>query len=160
MRNSKGFSLIELIVVAVILALVIALTSLFLVEQISRARGSTLMNEARVVYITAEIVMLENTATLQSVTDEDYMKGLTGRIYSAIGVEARLSARMRALLGSDIILSDKPGEEEVRVDFIVRDGVIVSMEFQKVIGSRLYTVTITDTEDGEGREAVVRYERI
>jgi len=160
MRNRRGFSLIELLVVAVILALVIALTTLFLLEQVNRARGSMLMSEARVIYLTARTVMLENVVTTPPVTDEDYMKGLTGRIYGTIGIQARLSDRMHALLAPDVILSDEPGEEAVRVDFIVKDGVIVSMDFQKVIGRRLYTVTLADAEDGEGREATVRYERI
>jgi hypothetical protein len=118
------------------------------------------MSEARVVFLTAHTVILENAVTTPPVTDEDYMKGLTGRIDGTIGIQARLSGRMRTLLGSDIILSDEPGEEAVRVDFIVQGGVIVSMDFQKVIGSRLYTVTLADAEDGEGREATVRYERI
>jgi len=160
MQNSKGFSLIELLVVAVILALVIALTTLFFLEQVNRARGSTLMSEARVVYLTAKIVMIENTVITPPIADEDYMKGLTGRIWGTLGVQAQISNRMRVLLGGDIILSDEPSEEAACVEFILQDGVIVSMDFQKVIGNRLYTVTIADTEDGGDRQATVRYERI
>jgi len=158
MRNNKGFTLIEMLAVLVVLALIISLTTLALVGEINKARGNTLMSEARMVLYAAYTVILENTVAEQPVSDSEYRAGLTGFADDMLlGTQAKISARMQSLLEPDILLAEEPSEEAANVNFIVENGVIVSMDYRKMIGSVLYTVTIMD---GGERQAAVRYEKI
>jgi prepilin-type N-terminal cleavage/methylation domain-containing protein len=158
MRNSKGFTLIELLVVLVILALIIALTTAFFIEEINKSRGSTLISEARMVLFAAYTVILENVVTEPIVSDEDFIKGLSGvGDVTLLSTHDRLAARLQALLEPDIHLAKEPTEEAASVSFVVENATLMSMEYSKLIGPRLYTVTI---EEGEERQAEVRYERI
>lgn len=158
MRNKKGYSLLELLVVLLMLALIIALVSIAVLSEINKARGSTLTSEARSTYIAAKTVLLETRAAEMGISDDYYMRGLSG-VYvdnPAFPAESLLSGRMAALLSPDIILAGEPGYENPSVMFVIENGEIVNMSYRKFIGSRLYTVTIEGGETSVSHEKAVK----
>ena len=147
MRSRKGFSLIELLAVILIMALVIVLIAFIVLVEINRARGSTLISEARMVYITAQTVVLESETASGRIEDSDYTEGLSGTVNDAsLPVQTKLSQRMAALLAPDVVLSGEPTVDTGAVSFEVKDTKILSVSYQKMIGKRYFTVTIKDGE--------------
>lgn len=147
MSNQRGFSLLELLIVLVMLTLTILLVAFSVIGQIDEARGKTLVSQARAVHVAAQAVILESKAAAEVIEDEEYMAGLTGTVNRVTQpVQTQLSQRMNTLLAPDVILSDTPSEEAACVSFVVRDGAIESMTYEALLNGRHYAVTIADGE--------------
>jgi len=150
--RTKGFSLIEILTVTVILMLLVIAASLVVVREIDRARGSTLVSEARLLRTAALAVMIEHVG--RDITDAQYTTGLTGLVDDPImwPVETRISQRMTAYLGYDIVLGAEPGDGVWAVEFVIENGEIISMTCRSAPGGRIYAVTIESGETTVVRE--------
>lgn len=150
--RTKGFSLVELLSVTLLIALVAVIISVAYVSEIDRARGSRLASEARIAYIAANAVITELKAAGTDVTDDEYMRGLTGTADSDYHIEARLSERMNTWLGADITLGTEPAEGVAALTFVVENGELVSMTYRSALDGRYYAVTIAGGETTVTRE--------
>lgn len=68
-KNSKGFTLVEIIVVLVILAVLAAFTIPTMLGFVNDARGKALIAEAREVYVAAQATATEYMAQDSTITD-------------------------------------------------------------------------------------------
>ena len=150
MRARKGYSFLELLIVAVIVSIVIVRISVELLTTIDDARAMTLTSPARSVHLAAQQVIAEQA--LGAVPDRDYEEGLTGTAGDDASrpVAARLSQRMNALLAPDVVLAESPAPGKACVTFTVQDGKIQGMTYETYLGRNRYKLTLT-----EGEEAVV-----
>lgn len=147
MLNRRGYSLLEILIVLVIIIIGTLLTAQAVLGRINEARGSTLVAEARLVNVAVQALFVENQAIGAEIYDTDYMSGLTGTVNDASRPEqTRLSQRMNALLAPDVILSDTPGTDVAKATFTVQGGQLLSMTYEKFIGSRHFSVNIANGE--------------
>ena len=151
--RTKGFSLVELLTVGLLIALIATLISVAVIGEIDSARGSTLTSEARIAYIAATAVMLEFRGADIEVTDEEFMAGLTGTAgHTARPVEIRLSERMNAMLAHGVTLGEEPGEGVAAVSFVIEKGELAGMTYRSAVDGRYYAVTIANGETSVERE--------
>ncbi len=143
MRNQKGFSLTELLIVIAVLAFVILLLVPPIMENIYKAQGTVQVSKARVVFVSAESVMIYSQAWSVKITDEDYMLGLTGVVNDAANPSATMvSEKLVELNAPDLTFSEKPQEDAATVSFTVKNGRIESMVYETISYGKLFTVTI------------------
>lgn len=120
-KDHKGFTLVEIIVVLVILAILAAFTIPAMLGFVSDAKGKALIPEAREVYVAAQSAATEYSATT-TITDtgDDTWEGLTNSLGSTrISVRSKypadhwginlprvqVSLKMLAYLSPDIKIS-------------------------------------------------------
>ncbi|MCL2085025.1 MAG: hypothetical protein FWH06_07200 [Oscillospiraceae bacterium] len=143
LRGCKGFYLIELLIALLLILFAMTLVSLTVMREIDKARGSMLTSEARSVGIAARQVIMESAAYGVWISDHDYEKGLAGNVNSlAEPVQTRLSERINALLAPEIKLAAEPGGGMSAARFVIKDGEIINLVYEGMIGDRRYAVTI------------------
>jgi len=151
MRSQKGFSLIELLSVLVVMALIIILVAIGVLGEVDKARGSTVIAEARMVYIAAKAVVLESQEN-ERISDKDFMAGLTGVVNDASKPDqTKISKRMATLLAPDVVLSgdfdsSKLEDRMSQASFVVSDKIVVSLTYDVIMSGRHFTVTIAGGE--------------
>lgn len=141
LQNRKGFSIVELLIVIVIVAFIALIVGNVTLGVIDDARGTALIAEARMVYTTAILVSAE-AGTLR---DADLARGISGAANDDLfePVQTELSRRMNELLAPNVVLSDEPGDGIAKATFEVRNGAVVSLVYEAMYGSRRYAVTFT-----------------
>ena len=109
-RNArKGFTLIEIIIVLVILAIIAAASIPTMMGFIQDARAKTLVTEARATYVAASSIFSEyvasNSATPQQVKDGLDLGGRTSAATAITGTTAedRIAKRLIGMMSPDIV---------------------------------------------------------
>ncbi len=143
MRNTKGFSLTELLVVLAVIALLIMLIVPSLIDNIYKAQGTAQIAKARMVFTSAEATVLQSFTWQEHVTDKDYIMGLTGVVDdTAYPIATRISKRMVELNAPDLTFSKEYGTGIATVEFVVKDSRIQSMTYKTIEFGKLFTVTL------------------
>lgn len=142
-KNRKGFTLVEIIVVLIILAILAAFTIPTMLGFVNDARGKAMIAEARTVYVAAQ-----STATEYAATTETNDKALGAALSSAAVLNATVptsgaSFQMLKYLGTDLDIKAASGAPEwtvvVGTDLdTVKTGQVKEVSYKK--GG--YTVTI------------------
>lgn len=138
-KNKKGFTLIEIIVVLVILAILAAALIPSMIGFVNDARGKALVAEARTVYVAGQSIATELTTTntgtgankVAQLTDITTGEGLT---------------KLRALLAPDIKVAGNGGAASTDIGlpiFDLTDGIVTSLVYKKMVGAKTFTITIT-----------------
>lgn len=150
MRNSRGFTLIELLVVLVLMTLLIVMVTSAVIGQVDRARGMTLVSEARVVYNAAKAVLLEERfADGFDLSDGDTAAALSGTAMAGKDwpAQVRLSNRMNTLIAPDVVLAEEVSESAARAEFKVTNAEIQWMTYEAMHSGRVYRVEIAEGHD-------------
>ena len=156
MTARKGFSLVELLVVLLVLTGLIAALVPVYFKQINDARGRALIIEARTVYIAGLSIAVEYVSI--GYDPEEVEAGLNFNWDTpAYPARTLVADKLKQLLAPDITLtydvptSGGPG----RATFLLgEDGAVASLRYQCVRAKNLYTVVI---EDGK---SYMSYERV
>lgn len=110
-KNRKGFTLVEIIVVLIILAILAAFTIPTMLGFVNDARGKAMIAEARTVYVAAQ-----STATEYAATTETNDKALGADLSSAAVLNATVptsaSFQMLKYLGTDLDIKAASGAPE------------------------------------------------
>lgn len=141
MRNRKGYSLIEILITLVLLALIIAAIAPAFLSKIDEARGNTLLAQARMVEIAAQAVITEQLP--YDVSIEDLELGLTGAITNhSYPKQIELSKRINELLAPEVVLTEKPTSTTAKAMIKVTDNKVIKTVYETIIGKKQYTVVI------------------
>lgn len=156
MKNQKGFSFIELLVVVLLVALIIAVTVPAFLKEIDKARGKTLLTEVNSVRYAAQSVATMELASLTDDLDRDLTLGLTGTKENdyAYPRQAEISAKMNALLAPDIVLGEEPTNDVAKVSFKIKEGKILKLTYEKILNKKHYTVVV------ENQNSTVTFEKV
>lgn len=139
MRGSKGFSLLELLIVLFLILFILTTMTFAVIGQVDKARAGTLMSDARTVRLAAGLVLSEAFGA----DDETLEEGLSGAAGDTAMPEAiKLSQRMNEILAPHITLAEEPSTEAARVVFDVQGGIIGTMTYETYVGKRRYRVTV------------------
>lgn len=98
-KNKKGFTLVEIIVVLVILAIIAAFTIPAMLGFVSDANSKAKIAEAREVYVAAQAVATEFTATTGTAVTATELDDVA--VFGGAG-ETAASIQMNTLLGGDV----------------------------------------------------------
>ncbi|MDR1691954.1 MAG: prepilin-type N-terminal cleavage/methylation domain-containing protein [Oscillospiraceae bacterium] len=128
-RDRRGFSLVELLITLIILALVLTLVSLAVVGYIDKARGVAVAADARTVYITAQGVLAGAADAPE---------------------RAELLEELNRLLAPGITLGDELGDGVAVAALAIEDGVITSLTYSALLDGRAYQALLVP-----GAETVV-----
>jgi type IV pilus assembly protein PilA len=123
-KNSKGFTLVEIIVVLVILAVLAAFTIPTMLGFVNEARGKALIAEAREVYVAAQATATEYTANGGTVSDAVLSSTAVGAVDANGKSNATgASATMLNYLSEDLDISTtaKPSDKDSAYWTIVLD---------------------------------------
>lgn len=123
-KNKKGFTLIEIIVVLVILAILAAALIPSMIGFVNDARGKALIAEARTVYIAGQAILTEVTTTSgAAATNQDITYDMVNE-----------------LVGPDIKTGTADGEGSI--EFIITDGLLKKLVYKKKVSGITYKITI------------------
>jgi prepilin-type N-terminal cleavage/methylation domain-containing protein len=143
-RGKRGFALVELLIVLVILAFLLLLVSLAVIRYIDKARGTAASVDARSVYIAAQGVLAMHYSTGNTLDDQDYAEGLSGMVDDILHPEqTAISKKMNEMLAPGITLGAEPDDGVSKATFTVESGQITSLVYQAKTGGRTYQATIT-----------------
>lgn len=126
LKNKKGFTMIEMIVVLVIIAILAAAAIPTMIGYVNRARESGLISEARIGFVAAQSVATERKAMATS----------TSVNYSGINTDPRFKTLI------DPLIYSKFSEPTVGTD-----GTVTHIEYTGVVGGANKTVKI-DSANG------------
>lgn len=155
MRSRKGYTLIEMIITLVLLALIIAAIAPVFLNKINEARGNTLLAQARLVSIAAQAVVTEQLPF--DVSLEDLQLGLSGAITNhSYPKQIELSKRMNQLLAPEVTLTEKPTTTTAKATIKIADDKVIKTVYETIIGKRHYTVTIENGESTITDKKVVK----
>lgn len=143
-KNKKGFTLIEIIVVLVILAILAAALIPSMIGFVNDARGKALVAEARTVFVAGQAIASELTATA------------TGTGTNGVCVEADLEkdgyAAINKLTAPDITVAGAETATAGFPKFTINSGVVKILKYKKIAGGKTYTITL---ESGQGAKVDV-----
>jgi type IV pilus assembly protein PilA len=101
-KNTKGFTLVEIIVVLVILAVLAAFTIPTMLGFVNESKGKAMIAEAREVYVAAQATATEYRAQYPSTDETDDTKGITdAHLQSALGSAETEEVTKAKALASD-----------------------------------------------------------
>ncbi len=147
-RNKKGFSLVEMLIVLFIVALLLLWISFEVLQYLDRARGTVATAESRSVYITAQWVLAEYYGKDVGLNDRDRAEGLSGAVDNILyPVQTAMSRRMNELLAPSIELGAEPVDGMAKAEFTVEGGQVTKLIYQAEYGGRLYQATVVPGED-------------
>ncbi len=146
-RNRRGMSLVELLIVLVVLALVLTLVSTAVLQHLDKARGVAATADARAVLIAGQAVLIEAFAYENAMTDRELAEGLSGAVDSILYPEqTRMSRRMNELL-SGLVLGNEPGGGAAVAAFTVEGYQVKRLVYTAERGGRVYRVTVVPNEE-------------
>lgn len=137
-KNKKGFTLIEIIVVLVILAILAAALIPSMIGFVNDARGKAIVAEARTVYIAGQSIATELTTTNTGGADG---KGVAveNDLEGTVGL-----GKISALVNPDIKVGTAATADVGKADFVVSEaGIVTSLVYTKLVGAKTFTITIT-----------------
>ena len=107
-KNSKGFTLVEIIVVLVILAILAAFTIPSMLGFVGEARGKAMIAEAREVYVAAQATATEYTAKDITVSEANLKSDAVAKVDDGTTDQDTLSDPTKTManyIGSDVPVS-------------------------------------------------------
>lgn len=142
-KNKKGFTLVEIIVVLVILAVLAAFTIPTMLGFVEEAKGKALIAEAREIYVAAQATATEYIATDASMTDQK-LDGLLSSDAVNVDDPEAASLTMKGYLNKDI-----DGTWEIEMDMTSRSA----------SASAFRSIMMATLETYNGRVATVIYHK-
>lgn len=139
LKNKKGFTLIEIIVVLVILAILAAATIPTMLGFVEDAKGKTLIAEARSCYLAGQTIATEE-AVGKSNTDGKIRNGLNAA--SAATPTDEIAKRLQAMLAPDITLGAAATDIVATAVYTVSGGEITKVVYTKKIDSKTFEISL------------------
>lgn len=149
LKNKRGFTLIEMIVVLVILAILVAAMIPSMLGFVEDSRAKAMAAEARTAYVAAQAVSSEEYAS--GTVDNDIVAGIqandsTLSDTASSNIGARIGAKMNAMLRPDITLGSATTTVARLSGVNVDDGRVTALTYSKLLGSKTVTITIKPGE--------------
>ena len=146
-RNArKGFTLIEIIIVLVILAIIAAASIPTMMGFINDARGKAFITEARSCYVAAQAIAAELLST-NAATPANIALGLdaagSGSAAPADAEQLKAYTKLKNMMGADVVFGSG-AIGTAKVSFTVNDDGIFQVKYQRTIGTNRVAVITVD----------------
>ncbi|MEL7661672.1 type II secretion system protein [Acetobacterium wieringae] len=160
-KKDKGFTLVEIIVVLVILAILAAFTIPTMLGFVNDAKGKALIAEAREVYVAAQATATEYNGASAASLGSDAVEAQHTSPAGTATISTKASTQMYTYLNNDVTISNsatKPTSADSAAFWEVTLNGTNTSKVDTVVYSRNgYTVTINKTGTGTDGATIVKY---